>query len=72
MRNVAVIPLVPSAARTSSNTSHNLGVNTQSYKEATIFLEVTSVSGTSPTLDVTIDTKNPITGEWHTLTLSPR
>jgi len=32
-----------------------------------VFLEVTGVSGTSPTLDVTIDTQNPITGEWHTL-----
>jgi len=67
MRNTAVIPLVSSAARTSSNTSHNLSVLVQDYKEMIVFLEVTAVSGTSPTLDVTIDTKNPITGQWHTL-----
>ena len=32
--------------------------------EAAIFLEITAISGT---LDITIQTKNPLTDTWHTL-----
>lgn len=54
--------ILPSAARTTSGTSAEFTVG--NYKEASFFLNVTAVSGTTPTLDVKIQTKDPVSGEW--------
>lgn len=42
-------------------------VNVKQLKEGEFFLDVTAVSGTSPTLNVVIVTKDPISGKWFTL-----
>lgn len=43
-----------------------------SYKRAIFFLDVTAVSGTSPTLDASIEFRDPISLKWHTLFAFPQ
>lgn len=56
------LTILTSQARTVSGTSAEFTVG--NYKEASFFLNVTAVSGTAPTLDVVIQTKDPVSGEW--------
>lgn len=56
------LTILASEARTTSGTSSEFTVG--NYKEASFFLNVTAASGTTPTLDVTIQTKDPVSSEW--------
>lgn len=38
-----------------------------SAKEANFYVDVTAVSGTSPTLDITIEEKDPVSGKYFTI-----
>lgn len=38
-----------------------------SFKRGQFFLDVTAVSGTNPTIDVTIEHQDPISQKWQTL-----
>ena len=59
--------LLASAARTTSSDNTSTPSNVKDYKEANFFLEVTAASGTNPTLDITVKTKDPISGEYHVI-----
>ena len=59
--------LLASGVRTASGDNTATPSDVKWAKEANFFLEVTAASGTTPTLDVTIKTKDPITGEYHTI-----
>ena len=52
---------------TASGNTHSNSVNTKYDKEADIYLDITAVSGTNPTLDITIEDYNPKRDNWHTL-----
>ena len=56
-----------SGTATASGNSRTSPINTEFVREATFFLNITAVSGTNPTLDVTIKTYDPITASWHLL-----
>lgn len=64
MARTSYITFLPSAAVTASGNSGEL--NLYDHDEALIFLDVTEASGTSPTLDVTVQTKDP-NGKWYDL-----
>lgn len=61
------VTLLASAARTTSGDTSATPVDVKKYKEAIFFLDVTAVSGTTPTLDVKIKTKDPVSGKWFDL-----
>lgn len=54
--------ILASAARTETVTSGAIDLSDQD--EAILFLDVTAVSGTSPTLNVKIEVQNPL-GDWY-------
>ena len=56
-----------SGTATSSSNSHSAPVITEWSSEGQIFLSITAVSGTNPTLDVTIKTYGSIADEWFLL-----
>src|SRR5690606_14086003 len=56
------LTILSQAARSTSGLSDEFEVG--DYKEGTFFLNVTAVSGTDVTLDVVIETKDPVSGEW--------
>jgi len=56
-----------SGAVTASGDSKATPVNVKQFKEGEFFLDVTAASGSSPTLNVVIVTKDPISGKWFTL-----
>lgn len=56
------ITFLPSAARTTSGSSGQ--IDCSFADEMLIFLDVTAVSGTSPTLDVSVKTLGP-DGKWY-------
>jgi len=58
--------LYSGTATTTGNTQSTPKVCRYS-KEAVFFLDVTAVSGTSPTLDVAINTYDEVGGNWHLL-----
>jgi Flp pilus assembly protein TadG len=59
--------LLASAARTASGNSQTMPYDVKPYREAVFFLNVSAKSGTNPTLDVKIQTKDPISGQWSDL-----
>jgi hypothetical protein len=59
------LTLFASATKTASGTGSAFDVGT--YDQGVFFLEVTAASGTSPTLDVDIQTYDIVGGDWHTL-----
>lgn len=61
------VAVLPSEARTASGDTSATPIDVGKYKEALFFLDVTDVAGTSPTLDVAIKTKDPISGKWFDL-----
>lgn len=61
------VTMLASAARTTSGDTSATPIDVKKYKEAIFFLDVTAVNGT-PTLDVKIKTKDPVSGKWFDLT----
>jgi len=61
------VTMLASAARTASGDTSTTPIDVKKYKEAIFFLDVTAVSGTTPTLDVKIRTKDPASGKWFDL-----
>lgn len=57
-----------SAAETSNGNTQNYPVDAAGFVEANFFIEVTAASGTDPTLDIDIQTWDPIGDTWQTLT----
>lgn len=64
--NSKEIEVLPSASRTVSGNSTTIDVG--NYKEAIVFLDVTVVSGTTPTLDVNFQTQDSVSGKWFDIT----
>jgi hypothetical protein len=62
---VESVALLPSAARTASSNTADIDVGRFICGE--ICLDVTAVSGTSPSLDVYIEGKNQVSGKYKTL-----
>jgi len=60
------ITLHTSGAETADGNSEDFE-NFQNYEQAVFYLDVTAVSGTSPTLDVTIEEKDPVSGKYFTI-----
>ena len=56
-----------SGTATSSSDTHSSSINTKYVNEGTFFLDITAVSGTSPTLVVEIETYNTIADKWQTI-----
>lgn len=56
-----------SGTATSSSNSTATPIITKHGKEATIYLDITAVSGTSPTLDLTLKIYDSLSTKWHTL-----
>lgn len=61
------VTMLASAARTASGDTSAIPVDVKKFKEAVFFLDVTAASGTTPTLDVKIKTKDPVSGKWFDL-----
>lgn len=64
MARTSFVTFLPSAARTASGDSGEF--NLYDMDEVLVFLDVTAVSGTDPTLDVKVQTKDP-NGKWYDL-----
>ena len=62
---VRLIQPLTSAARTTSGNSQPIAI--EDAKEFAVFLEVTAVSGTTPTLDVKLQVYDEINEQWHDL-----
>ena len=56
--------ILPSEARTASGDTHATPLHTEHGSVVVFFLDVTSVSGTTPTLDVYIDIQDPASKKW--------
>lgn len=61
------VTVLASAARTASGDTSATPIDMKKYKEAVFFLDITAVSGTTPTLDIKIKTKDPVSGKWFDL-----
>ena len=64
MRVISKVIFLPSAARTTSGDTRASRVDASNFYEGLFFLDVTAVSGTSPTLDVVIETYDELSGKW--------
>lgn len=60
------ITLAASAARTATGNG-TLEVDAHEYKQGAFYLDITAAGGTSPTLDVKVQTKDPVSGAWFDL-----
>jgi len=60
------IPFVALAAKTATFNSEEF--SGEVFTEGVIFLEIDTVTGTSPTLDVSVQIKDDAADDWHTLT----
>ncbi len=63
---------IPAQARTTSSDAVTEGdagfpVNTSNYMFADLFVNVTALSGTSPTLTVSVQIRDPLSGVWATV-----
>jgi hypothetical protein len=58
------VTVLTSAARTANGDTYATPIATDYGSVITFFLDVTDVSGTTPTLDVYIDIQDPVSGEW--------
>ena len=63
------LTLVPSTTATTDGNGDDVDVG--DYIEAIIFANVSSVSGTDPTLDIVIEGKDPISGNYATIDSFP-
>ncbi len=66
-RKFAEATMLASAARTVTGDTSATPTACGKHKEAVFFLDITAASGTTPTLDVVIKTKDPASGKWITL-----
>lgn len=64
MARTSYVTFLPAAARTTSGNSG--AFNLYDHDELLVFLNVTGASGSSPTLDVKVQTQDPA-GEWYEL-----
>lgn len=64
MARTSFVTFLASAARTVTGNSGEF--NLYDHDEALVFLNVTAASGTSPTLNVKVQTKDP-NGDWYDL-----
>ena len=66
MRKSAIYTPIPSVARTANGT-HSLDGMAGDWDEMTLYIDVTAVSGTTPTLDVDYEVSDA-QGNWYTHT----
>lgn len=60
-----VVPFV-SAARTQPNSPYNSAEQKNNFALGVVlFLDITAAAGTTPTLDVKLQMKDPVANEWH-------
>ena len=64
---ISYIQKLYSGVTTSSGNSSATPIVTKHGKEATIYLDITAVSGTDPTLDLIIKIYDSLSTKWHTL-----
>ncbi len=64
---ISYIQKLFSGTVTSSSNSTASPIITKHGKEATIYLDITTVSGTDPTLDLTLKIYDSLSTKWHTL-----
>lgn len=55
----------PSAARAAS--ANGDAMKNRTGRGVALFLEITAVSGTDPTLDVKLQVRDPVANQWHDL-----
>jgi hypothetical protein len=55
------------ASRTEVATGNSGEIDTRGFRSAAFYLEVTAQGGTTPTLDVTVEVKDPTSGAWHAI-----
>jgi hypothetical protein len=55
------------AAVTMIETIYGTMFNTQNFKELLAFIETENSGGTNPTLDITIETYDPVQANWFTI-----
>ena len=60
--------LAPSLLRVANGNTQDESIDVSEYKEAIFFLDVTTRTGSSPTMDVYIDSLDPVSGKWMALT----
>lgn len=55
-----------SAARTQPNSPHNSEAQKNRYgRGVVLFLDITAAAGTTPTLDVKLQMRDPVANQWH-------
>lgn len=64
---ISYIQQLYSAATTTTGNSSATPIKVKHGKEATIYLDITAVSGTDPTLDLTIKIYDSLSAKWHRL-----
>ncbi|MEE9510442.1 MAG: hypothetical protein V3V81_08110 [Candidatus Bathyarchaeia archaeon] len=64
---ISYIEQLYSAVTTTTGNSSATPVIVKHGKEATIYLDITAVSGTNPTLDLIIKIQDSLSTKWHTL-----
>jgi hypothetical protein len=62
LNGLSEVSVLTSASRTASGNTASIDVS--KYKEAIVFLDVTAVSGTTPTLDVKFQVQDPVSLKW--------
>ena len=64
---IAYTQKIFSGTVTANGNSQSTPINTQHAKECSIFFDITAASGTSPTIDLTIQIYDSISDKWYTL-----
>ena len=67
MKRVGYDVEVFSGTATSTSNTQSTSINTRYVEEAIFSLDITAASGTSPTLDITIQTYDQFADVWQTL-----
>ena len=56
--------ILASAARTASGNTQSTSLGVANFRDMHLFLDITAVSGTSPTLEIVSQAKDPVSGNW--------
>ena len=56
--------ILASAARTASGNTQSTSLGVANFRDMHLFLDITAVSGTSPTLELVSQAKDPVSGNW--------
>jgi len=56
-----------SGTKTATGNTHSTPIDVMQFKEGTFFINVTAKSGTTPTLDVVVESKDPAADIWNTI-----